>query len=201
MPPSTGEQHSDDRSAQPEAGERRAQRSIESKLVAGRSGRDLGHGHRRRQSRDQAVRRRAMALQPPPSVHAVTIPFADLRDRSKDLSGFIEEGFGPRGLGIVSITDVPGYPELRRRLLRLAPRIVNLPDDVKKQLEDPDSSYHFGWSRAEEKFESGRWDTPKGSYFANPVFDVPTTDDELVTRYPSYCRPNIWPTDHLLSLK
>jgi len=79
MPPSTGEQHSDDRSAQPEAGERRAQRSIESKLVAGRSGRDLGHGHRRRQSRDQAVRRRAMALQPPPSVHAVTIPFADLR--------------------------------------------------------------------------------------------------------------------------
>jgi hypothetical protein len=26
-------------------------------------------------------------------------------------------------------------------------------------------------------------DTPKGSYFANPVFDVPTTDDELVTRY------------------
>ncbi|CAD6271272.1 unnamed protein product [Miscanthus lutarioriparius] len=143
-----------------------------------------------------------MQQQPPPaSVRAVTIRFADLRDRSKDLGGFIEEGFGPRGLGIVSIADVPGYPELRKRLLRLAPRIVNLPDDVKKQLEDPDSRYHFGWSRVEEKFEPGRLDTAKGSYFANPVFDVPTTDDELLTRYPSYCRPNIWPTDHLPELE
>ncbi|NP_001345780.1 uncharacterized protein LOC100193630 [Zea mays] len=136
-----------------------------------------------------------------PSVRAVTIPFADLKDRGKDLGGFIEEGFGPQGLGIVSIAGVPGYPELRKRLLRLAPRIVSLPDDVKKQLEDPDSRYHFGWSRVEEKFESERWDTAKGSYFANPVFDVPTTDDELVTRYPSYCRPNIWPKDHLPELE
>jgi hypothetical protein len=26
-------------------------------------------------------------------------------------------------------------------------------------------------------------DTSKGSYFANPIFDVPTTDDVLITRY------------------
>ncbi|KAF8716255.1 hypothetical protein HU200_026539 [Digitaria exilis] len=133
----------------------------------------------------------------PAYVRAVTIPFADLRDRGKDLSGKIEEGFGPRGLGIVSIAGVPGYPELRKRLLRLAPRFVNLPDDAKKELEDPDSRYHIGWSHGKEKHENGGWDTSKGSYFANPIFDVPTTDDVLVTRYPSYCRPNIWPTDHL----
>ncbi|PWZ10695.1 hypothetical protein Zm00014a_026928 [Zea mays] len=109
-----------------------------------------------------------------PSVRAVTIPFADLKDRGKDLGGFIEEGFGPQGLGIVSIAGVPGYPELRKRLLRLAPRHVVL---------------------------HSRGNTAKGSYFANPVFDVPTTDDELVTRYPSYCRPNIWPKDHLPELE
>ncbi|CAN6345925.1 unnamed protein product [Urochloa humidicola] len=138
-----------------------------------------------------------MQPQGPPSVRAVTIPFADLKDRSKDLSGKIEEGLGRQGLGIVSIAGVPGYPELRKRLLRLVPRLVNLPDDVKKELEDPDSRYFFGWSHGKEKLEDGRWDTLKGSYFANPVFYVPTTDDVLVTRYPSYCRPNIWPMDHL----
>ncbi|CAD6332914.1 unnamed protein product [Miscanthus lutarioriparius] len=96
-----------------------------------------------------------MQQQPPPaSVRAVTIRFADLRDRSKDLGGFIEEGFGPRGLGIVSIDDVSDATVLQRLRLRcsmsrfrflflstlsLPLTIVNLPDDVKKQLEDPDS--------------------------------------------------------------
>ncbi|CAL5096172.1 unnamed protein product [Urochloa decumbens] len=121
-------------------------------------------------------------VQGPPPVRAVTIPFADLKDRSKDLSGKIEEGLGRQGLGIVSIAGVPGYPELRKRLLRLAPRLVNLPDNVKKELEDPDSRYFFGWSHGKEKLENGIWDTFKGSYFANPVFDVPTADDVLVTR-------------------
>jgi isopenicillin N synthase-like dioxygenase len=96
---------------------------------------------------------------------------------------------------------VPGFPELRKSLLRLAPRIASLPEDVKKQLEDPDSRYNFGWSHGKEKLESGKLDTFKGSFYANPVFDVPTTDDVLVSRYPSYCRPNIWPTDHLPELE
>ncbi|KAL6620665.1 hypothetical protein ACP70R_035804 [Stipagrostis hirtigluma subsp. patula] len=137
----------------------------------------------------------------PPAVRPVTIPFSDLRERDKDLSGKIEEGLGPRGLGIISISYVPGFPELRKRLLRLAPRVANLPDDVKKGLEDPDSRYNFGWSLGKQTLESGKLDTFKGSYFANPFFDVPTTDEELLTRYPSYCRPNIWPTDHLPELE
>ncbi|XP_039837204.1 uncharacterized protein LOC120697889 isoform X7 [Panicum virgatum] len=96
---------------------------------------------------------------PPPSVRVVTIPFADLEDRGKDLSGKIGDGFGRQGLGIVAIADVPGYPELRKRLLRLAPRVANLPEEVKKGLEDPNS------------------------------------------RFPSYCRPNIWPNDDLPELQ
>ncbi|TVT97440.1 hypothetical protein EJB05_57321 [Eragrostis curvula] len=152
------------------------------------------------------VRCRASAMERLPSVRTVTIPFADLKERDKDLGGKIEEGLGPRGLGIISIADVPGFPELRKRLLRLAPRhvvslIANLPEDVKKELEDPESRYNFGWSHGKEKLESGKLDTFKGSFYANPVLDVPTTDDVLVSRYPSYCRPNIWPTDHLPELE
>ncbi|CAD6271270.1 unnamed protein product [Miscanthus lutarioriparius] len=137
----------------------------------------------------------------PPTVRAVTIPFADLRETDKDLGGKIEEGLGPHGLGIITIADVPEFPELRKRLLRLAPRIANLPEQVKKQLEDPDSRYNFGWSHGKEKLESGKLDTFKGSFYANPVLDVPTTDDVLVSRYPSYCRPNIWPNENLPELE
>ncbi|KAG8044426.1 hypothetical protein GUJ93_ZPchr0057g2644 [Zizania palustris] len=138
---------------------------------------------------------------PPPSVRTVSIPFSDLKERDRDLSGKIEEGLGPNGLGIISIADVPGFPLLRKALLRLAPRIADLPEDVKKGLEDTDSRYNFGWSHGKEKLDSGKFDTFKGSFYANPILDVPITDDVLVRRYPSYCRPNIWPTGHLPELE
>jgi len=144
---------------------------------------------------------RCRAMERPPTVRTVTIHFADLKERDNDLGDKIEEGLGPHGLGIISIAGVPGFPELRKSLLRLAPRIASLPEDVKKQLEDPDSRYNFGWSHGKEKLESGKPDTFKGSFYANPIFDVPTTDDVLVSRYPSYCCPNIWPNDHLPELE
>uniref|UniRef100_A0A0E0L5I5 Fe2OG dioxygenase domain-containing protein n=2 Tax=Oryza punctata TaxID=4537 RepID=A0A0E0L5I5_ORYPU len=154
-------------------------------------------------------RRRPLALAlglsshrpPPPSVRTVSIPFSDLKERDRDLSGKIEEGLGPNGLGIISIADVPGFPVLRKTLLRLAPIVANLPEDVKKELEDPDSRFNFGWSHGKEKLESGKLDTFKGSFYANPILDVPTTDDVLVRRYPSYCRTNIWPASHLPELE
>ncbi|XP_072993819.1 uncharacterized protein [Typha latifolia] len=137
----------------------------------------------------------------PPTVRTVTISYSDLRDREKDLSKKIEEGLGPNGLGIISISDIPQFPVFRTNLLYLAPRLANLPDDVKKELEDPDSRYSFGWSHGKEMIESGKLDTHKGSFYANPILDTPTTDVALMLRYPSYCRPNKWPTTSLPELE
>ncbi|CAL5443122.1 unnamed protein product [Camellia sinensis] len=77
-------------------------------------------------------------------------------DKNVDLSAKIEEGFGPNGLGILLISDVP--------------ELACLPEDVKKELEDPNSRYNFGWNIL------------KGSFYANPIFDTPTTDESLVQR-------------------
>jgi hypothetical protein len=44
-------------------------------------------------------------------------------------------------------------------------------------------------------------DVFKGSFYANPVLDVPTTEKRLIERYPSYCRPNIWPQEQLPELE
>lgn len=73
----------------------------------------------------------------------------------------------------------------------------SLPDEVKAMYADPTSTYNFGWSHGVETLANGLPDKYKGSYYANPLLDVPTTDEALMRQYPSYCRPNIWPTKHL----
>lgn len=135
------------------------------------------------------------------SYSTVSIPFSHLQDKNHDLSLKIEEGFGPNGLGILSVTDVPGYSSLRRSLLHLAPRLANLPKEVKDDLEDPNSRYNIGWSHGKEKLESGKPDLLKGSFYANPILDTPTTDKSLIQRYPSYCGSNIWPKSTLPELE
>ncbi|KAH1044337.1 hypothetical protein GYH30_025891 [Glycine max] len=128
-----------------------------------------------------------------PTLTTISISFSQLQDKNADLSFKIEEGFGPNGLGILSVTDVPGYSSLRRNLLHLAPRLANLPKEVKEDLEDPHSRYNFGWSHGKEKLESGK---P-----VNPILDTPTTETSLIQRYPSYCGSNIWPRNALPELE
>ncbi|KRH39917.1 hypothetical protein GLYMA_09G227900v4 [Glycine max] len=136
-----------------------------------------------------------------PTLTTISISFSQLQDKNADLSFKIEEGFGPNGLGILSVTDVPGYSSLRRNLLHLAPRLANLPKEVKEDLEDPHSRYNFGWSHGKEKLESGKPDILKGSFYANPILDTPTTEASLIQRYPSYCGSNIWPRNALPELE
>ncbi|CAI5534495.1 unnamed protein product, partial [Closterium sp. Naga37s-1] len=118
-----------------------------------------------------------------------------------DLSSQIEAAFGPGGLGIIAVSDVPGYPEARERLLPLALRLGALPEEAKRRIEDPNSKYSFGWSEGKESVEAGRRDALKASFYANPLTDTPTTDPELIRRFPTYCRPNVWPSQDLPELE
>jgi isopenicillin N synthase-like dioxygenase len=80
-------------------------------------------------------------------------------------------------------------------------RFANLPESVKAKTEDPSSMYSFGWSHGKEMLE-GKPDYSKGSYYANPQYDTPFSDQpELAQQYPSFCRPNIWPTEDLPELQ
>ncbi|XP_065850085.1 uncharacterized protein [Euphorbia lathyris] len=136
-----------------------------------------------------------------PTLRTVTILYSDLKDKNAGLSLKIEEGFGPNGLGILSVTDVPGFSTLRQNLLHFSPRLASIPEEKKQELEDPNSRYNFGWSHGKEQLESGKPDVYKGSFYANPVLDVPTTDANIIQRYPHYCRSNIWPGDTLPELE
>ncbi|XP_031123952.1 uncharacterized protein LOC116026724 isoform X1 [Ipomoea triloba] len=143
------------------------------------------------------------------SARTVSISYTELKDKNADLSSKIEQGFGANGLGLVSISDVPEYTLLRENLLRLSSRLANVSEDVKRELEDPDSRYSFGWSYGRQmrdgklgkNGQSIKLDKLKASFYANPILDVPTTEPSLLQQYPSFCRANIWPCTALPELE
>ena len=44
-------------------------------------------------------------------------------------------------------------------------------------------------------------DFSKGSFYANPLHDLPFDDEAIIEKYPSFACPNIWPTEHLPELE
>lgn len=120
------------------------------------------------------------------------VPYASLRQADPATSSILRQAMGTDGLGIVSVSDIPGFSEMRQRLLPLAKRLAAQPREVLARLEDEASSFNVGWSFGRELLD-GRVDTRKGSFYANPNMDVPTEDVALIEKYPCYCRPNVWP--------
>lgn len=119
---------------------------------------------------------------------AVTISFHDLSSDPSEglLFDKLNEAFGPGSLGLLTVSDIPNIKALRDALLPLGQCLADLPEDVLASLEDPESRWSFGWSRGREQLESGRPDFAKGSFYANPTRDVPTTDAVLIAECMSW---------------
>jgi isopenicillin N synthase-like dioxygenase len=130
-------------------------------------------------------------------IHPVTVDFNDLLSDVSSLGPQIAEAFGFDGPGLIAVKNVPNLTELRQQLLPLAHRFANLPEGVLAKYEHAESHYSFGWSHGKEMMSAGKPDFSKGSYYANPTFDVPFEDEALIKEYPSFCHPNIWPTADL----
>jgi len=123
----------------------------------------------------------------------VRLTYQELDDPHAEMVDRIQRAYDESGLGLVAVRDVPQLKEKRERLLRLAPKVARLPPDVLRELEDPKSHYNFGWSHGKERLQDGRPDRRKGSYYNNPLHNVPTDDPVLRDAYPSSARPNLWP--------
>jgi hypothetical protein len=128
----------------------------------------------------------------------VTLKYEDLVTE-KDLTEEIYKAFGPNGLGALTISGIPNYKEFRQKLLPLGYKLAHLPQKSLEKYEDPVSLWNAGWSFGKEKLG----DTPdlaKGSYYANPLYDVPASDDDR-KKYPSFWPSNIWPTEDVPELE
>lgn len=117
--------------------------------------------------------------------------YAELTNPSPppSLMGRIQRAYGPDGLGILAVSNVPEYEERRRALLPLARRLASLPEAELTKLEDPDSFYSVGWSHGKEVFQ-GKPDLAKGSFYANPLHnevDLSALGEEEAARLRKEC--------------
>ena len=135
-------------------------------------------------------------------VKKVNVEVLDYNDllNGKDCSDQIERAYGEDGCGILTVKNVPGLIEARKSLLPLAKDFASLDEATKLKYENQESFYSFGWSHGKEKLQ-GKPDVSKGSYYANPQYDEPTTDAELIKKYPAFVHPNIWPREDLPQLE
>ncbi|OQR82224.1 hypothetical protein THRCLA_11041 [Thraustotheca clavata] len=134
-----------------------------------------------------------------PAQEVPIVSFNTLSD-SNDLGAIIEAAYGPKGLGILAVANVPGLEELRAKLLPLAFKFANLPDEVKAKYELPKAYYSFGWSHGKENLQ-GKPDYSKGSFYNNPLHNVKTTDATLIEEFPTFYHDNVWPTDEIPELE
>lgn len=132
-------------------------------------------------------------------VNVVELDYNDLV-AGKDLTAQIAEAYGFDGVGVLTVKNVPNYSQAREKLLPLARKFAILPDEIKEKYVHKESYYSFGWSHGKEKLQ-GAPDVSKGSYYANPQYDRPIEDESIITQYPSFVHPNIWPTADLPELE
>jgi isopenicillin N synthase-like dioxygenase len=133
------------------------------------------------------------------STDVVTLDYNDLI-ANVNLSSQIEAAFGISGLGVLTVKNVPNLPKHRAALLPLAREFAILPEQVKEKYVHEESFYSFGWSHGKEKLQ-GKPDYAKGSFYANPQFDRPIDDEELIAKHAPFIHPNIWPTPDLPELE
>ncbi|OQO06102.1 hypothetical protein B0A48_08690 [Cryoendolithus antarcticus] len=112
-----------------------------------------------------------------------------------------ETAFGPESLGIIIVRDLPKeFVSLRQKLLSMSSYLANLEAEELAKLEKAEANYSVGWSCGKETLADGRYDTLKGSYYAQPIHN---TELEAKARslYPknvAMTSPNVWPEESIL---
>ena len=129
------------------------------------------------------------------SIDVVVLDYEELV-AGKDLSHLIAKAYGFDGIGLLTVKNVPGLIDARSNLLPLGRTFALLDETVQEKYVDEKSFYSFGWSLGKEKLE-GKPDSSKGSYYANPQYDRPVEDEELIKKYPGMASPNVWPSEDI----
>ena len=118
-------------------------------------------------------------------------------ETSPTLLAKLEQALGPHGIGLVAIRNVPDFVATKNAFLPQGYKLVRtLPAEyLEQELTDAASLYNAGWSFGKEKLGDDKPpDTSKGSFYYNPVTDVPGTPQDR-HKYPYSYPCNKWPTE------
>ncbi len=101
-------------------------------------------------------------------------------------------------LGLIAIRNIPSFLSTKNSFLPLAHKLISLPQNyLDKNLTDESSMYNAGWSYGKEKLKLDQPDLSKGSFYFNPVTDVPGTEEDRKL-YPASYPVNIWPEEEII---
>lgn len=122
-------------------------------------------------------------------------------ERINGIQSAIERAYGLKGgIGILAVRGVPGFVSAKDAFLPMAHTLATkIPESYReKHLTDPGSLYNAGWSFGKEKLGLDKPpDTAKGSFYYNPVTDIPGTEEDRV-KYPYSYPCNKWPDEQLM---
>jgi isopenicillin N synthase-like dioxygenase len=87
---------------------------------------------------------------------------------SAELVEKIGQAFGPDGLGLLEVTEIPPHMvALRSKVLPMARDLANLSANELEGITLPETFYALGWSHGREQFK-GQYDVAKGSFYMDP---------------------------------
>ncbi|KAL4473132.1 hypothetical protein ABPG72_007362 [Tetrahymena utriculariae] len=131
----------------------------------------------------------------------VVFDYSEISNKNLDLSDRIKEAYGPQGIGLCLVKNVPNYPKLRRDLLPLAYQLATLPQNKLQKLVKPEYFHCVGWSHGVEQF-NGKYDVSKGSFYGFPLDDRPVKDlTPQQKEQGGFIVENVWPKDDLPQLE
>jgi isopenicillin N synthase-like dioxygenase len=69
-----------------------------------------------------------------------------------------------------------------------------------EKLEKAEANYGLGWSCGKETLADGRYDTLKGSFYANPIYnpELEKKARNLYPDFPEFTNDNVWPGEEIL---
>ena len=89
-------------------------------------------------------------------------------EMNQDLVNALGTAFGPDGLGLLEVTDIPDeMVELRTKVLLLSKKVAELSPQELEEITLPEKFFSIGWSHGKEQFR-GRYDLAKGSFYLDP---------------------------------
>ena len=119
---------------------------------------------------------------------------ADTETTTPALLSKLEHALGATGIGLVAIRNVPDFVETKAAFLPQAHALAHLPAAyLEEHLTDAASLYNAGWSHGKEKL-GDKPDLAKGSFYYNPIIDVPGTPADR-HKYPYSYPVNKWPNN------
>jgi hypothetical protein len=138
----------------------------------------------------------------PKKAAVVIVEWKDLtsEDHSKHIRDALERAYGASGTGILAIRGMPGFVEAKEAFLPLAHTLATTLSAtyLEEHLTDAASLYNAGWSHGKEKLGADKPpDTAKGSFYYNPVTDVPGTANDRAA-YPLSYPCNKWPAEDVI---